>query len=183
MTSDIVTGSTVTRAAWLAMLYGELQQIIWDTRWLLLAIVLCIAADFRYGWGECAKRYAAAVEEGNEALKAKYKWRGSRAWRRTMNKGADYLLWVTLGTFVGKAVLANIGLPYIYGGVAMAGVAIACEACSFFGHFLYLHGMEMEQKTIVGFLKAFAVAWARRRSPDMGDALDESLRERKEERE
>lgn len=178
--TEIVTGNAVTKAAWGALLLGELGQLIWDARWLLLAIVLCIAADFRYGWGECNKRYQQAKETGNDTLADKYKWRGSRAWRRTMNKFFDYLMWVVVGMVVGKAVLEEVGMEYMYGGVAMAAVAIGCEAASFFGHFFYLHGVVVEQKTIMGFVKAFALAWARRKNPDMGEALGEALNDRKE---
>lgn len=175
--TETVTGSTTTKTVWLALLLGELQQIIWDARWMLLAILLCIIADFRFGWGECAKRYANAKDEGNKVLIDKYRWRGSRAWRRTINKFFDYLMWVTVGMVVGKAVLGGIGIPYQYGGIAMTGVAICCEAASFFGHFFYLHGVKVEEKTLTGFLKALAVAWAKRKNTDMGEALNEAFNE------
>lgn len=174
--TEIVTGSTTTKTVWLALLIGELQQLIFDARWMLIAVVFCIAADFRFGLGECNKRYEAAKAAGDSVLMDKYKWRGSRAWRRTVNKFFDYLMWITVGMVVGKAILSGIGMPYIYGGMAMTGVAISCEACSFFGHFFYLHGIQVEKRTLLGFVRAFAVALARRKSPDVGDALDEALK-------
>lgn len=175
MNTEIVTGSTVTKTMWLTLLLGELQELIWDARWLMLAIVLCIAADFRYGWGECNKRYVIAKAEGNKTLTDKYRWRGSRAWRRTVNKFFDYLMWVVVGLVVGKALLSELGIDYIYGGIAMTGVAVCCEAASFFGHFFYLHGVEVKQRTVMGFFKALAVAIAKRKSPDIGDALGEAF--------
>lgn len=174
--TEIVTGSTTTKAVWLTLLLGELQQLIFDARWMLIAVILCIAADFRFGWGECAKRYEQAKVSGNAVLIDKYKWRGSRAWRRTVNKFFDYLMWITVGMVVGKAILSGLDIPYIYGGMVMTGVAICCEACSFFGHFFYLHGVQVEQKTIMGFLKAFAVAVAKKKSPEVGEAMDEVFR-------
>lgn len=173
--TDTVTGNAYTKAAWATMLIGELQEIVWDSRWLLLAIVLSIAADFRYGWGECAKRHSEAVKAGDAALADKYRWRGSRACRRTLNKFCDYLLWVVLGTVIGKGILANVGVPYIYGSVAAAVVAVCCEAVSLIGHFFYLHGVGVERRTVVGFARAFAVAFARRKDADVGDALDDAL--------
>lgn len=177
--TETVTGSTYSKAAWAALFIGELQQIVWDARWLLLAIVVCIAADFRYGWGECARRYSDAVREGNATLADKYRWRSSRACRRTLNKFCDYLLWVIVGTLIGKAILDNVGVPYIYGAVVAAAVAIGCEAVSFIGHFFYLHGVGVEKKTLAGFIRALAVAIVRKKDGDMGDALDEALKESK----
>lgn len=34
---------------------NELVAIIYDARWLLIAILICVLADFRYGWGESSK--------------------------------------------------------------------------------------------------------------------------------
>lgn len=181
MNTEIVTGSTTTKTVWLALLIGELQELIWDSRWLLLAIVLCIAADFRYGWGECNKRYLQAVADGNKTLMDKYKWRGSRAWRRTVNKFFDYLMWVIVGMVVGKAILSEVGVDYTYGGIAMAGVAIVCEAASFFGHFFYLHGVQVESKTVAGFFRALAVALIKKKSEDVGEAVETALNEVKSE--
>lgn len=175
MTADVIQGSNVTRWGWLALLAAELQQIVWDARWVLLAIALCIAADFRYGWGECQKRHAEALRDGNETLADKYRWRGSRATRRTLNKAMDYLLWVAVGMLIGKAIVEPIGYAYQWGGWLMGGVAIGCEACSFFGHFFYLHGVAVEEKTIGGFVKAFAVALAKRKNQDIGESLEEAL--------
>lgn len=177
MKVDVVTGGSGSKAAWFALLLGELQQIIWDARWLLLAIVLCIVADFRFGWGECAKRHAEAVAKGNETLADKYRWRGSRAWRRTMNKATDYLLWVAVGMLIGKAIIEPFNLSYMWGGTIAATIAISCEACSFFGHFFYLHGVQVEQKTIRGFFRAFAIALAKRKNEDIGAALEEAVKE------
>lgn len=64
METEIVGGSAVTKAAWLALLVGELQELIMDARWLILAVLVCIVADFRLGRGEAAKRYAEAEASG-----------------------------------------------------------------------------------------------------------------------
>lgn len=176
METEIVGGSAVTKAAWLALLVGELQELIMDARWLILAVLVCIVADFRLGRGEAAKRFSQAEADGNRTLMDKYKWRGSRAWRRSVNKVFDYLLWIIVGEVVGKALLSEVGVDYSYGGIVMAGVAIACEAGSLFGHFFYLHGVAVEKKTVMGFCRAFMVALVKKKNEDVGEALDEALK-------
>ena len=66
------------------------------------------------------------------------------------------------------------------GGVAATAVAVGCEAKSFIGHFFYLHGIRIEQKGVTGFLKAFVVAFAKRKDADVGEALEDALGDKSE---
>lgn len=179
---DVVM-NTGTRATATALLGSELVMIITDARWLLLTIFICVAADFRFGWGESSKRYKEAKDKNDKLTMLQYKWHTSRAWRRTINKSIDYLIWVSVGMFLGMALLEPIGLSHIYGGVAATAIAVFCEARSFCGHFFYLHGLEIEQKSITGFLKAFAVAFAKRKDEDVGEALEHGFNSIKDEKE
>lgn len=161
-----------TRAGAFALFGAEAITMIADTRWMMLAIFLCVVADFRYGWGESAKRYALAKEKGNEVLMEQYKWRTSRALRRSMNKVIDYIIWLMVGIFVGFAVLRPFGIDYIFGAVFATAISVGCELVSIIGHFLYLHGVKVEKKTITGFLKAVVIAFAKRKNRDVGEALE-----------
>ena len=78
---------------------------------------------------------------------------------------------------VGMAILEPMGVNHIFGGVVATAIAVLCEAKSFFGHFFYLHGVTYNDSTFMGFAKAFIVALAKRKSEDMGAALEESLNE------
>ena len=167
--------NTGTRAVGIAVFGSELMSVMIDARWMLLAITVCVLADFRYGWGESSKRYKKAKEKGDKIVMAQYKWRTSRAMRRTVNKLIDYFMWVTLGMFFGWAILKPIGGDHIMGGVVATAVAIACEAKSFCGHFFYLHGIKIEEKSVKGFLRAFVVAFAKRKNADIGEALEEGF--------
>ena len=175
-----VTGNTGTRVLTLSLFGGELAGIISDSRWMLLAIFLCVAADFRYGWGESSLRFERAKRKGDKVVMAQYKWRTSRAVRRTVNKLVDYIMWVSLGVFTGFALLRPLGADYMLGGIAATAIAIGCEAKSFIGHFFYLHGIRIEQKSVGGFLKAFVVAFAKRKNADIGEALEDALEEKSE---
>lgn len=172
-TKDVVM-NTGTRATATALLSNELVMIVADARWLLLAILICVLADFRFGWGESSRRYAEAKKQGNTILILQYKWHTSRALRRTVNKLIDYLIWVSVGMIVGMAI-ESVGLNHIYGGVAATIIAVYCEAKSFCGHFFYLHGVNVQQKSIAGFLKAFAVAFAKRKDKDVGEAMEQGF--------
>ena len=127
-----------TRAAMTAMLSGEMVTIIGEARWLLLAVTMAVVADFWLGWSESRLRYAKAKRKGDKIVMSQYRWRTSRAWRRTLNKLVDYVVWLALGVFTGMAVLQPLGVDYRMGGVFAAIVAILCEAKSVVGHFLYL---------------------------------------------
>lgn len=177
LTGIDVTGNTGTRALSSALLGSEMVTIIYDARWMLLLIIICVVGDFRYGWGESSKRYAAAQATDDKLCMAQYKWRTSRAVRRTINKLIDYLIWVTIGMFAGMAILEPLGVSHIIGGVVATTIAVLCEAKSFFGHFMYLHGMVVEKRTVVGFAKAFCVALTKKKVPEVGEALEELLKE------
>lgn len=164
-----------TRLFTFAMMGNELVAIIYDARWLLLVITACVIADFWYGWGESSKRYSAAREKGDKIVMSQYRWRTSRAIRRTVNKLIDYVVWVSLGTLTGFAILKPLGVDYMLGGIVATVVAIGCEAKSFIGHFFFLHGIIIEEKSVKGFLKAFVVAFAKRKNTDVGEALEDAF--------
>lgn len=167
--------NTGTRFIGFVLMGNELVQIIYDARWLLAVITLCVAADFWYGWSESRKRYEAARAKKDKIVMAQYRWRTSRAIRRTVNKLIDYIIWVSLGVFTGFALLRPLGADYMLGGIAATAIAIGCEAKSFIGHFFYLHGIRIEQKSVTGFLRAFVVAFAKRKNADVGEALEDAL--------
>lgn len=169
--------NTGTRASVVTLLGGELAVMVYDARWMMLAIFLCVVADFRYGWGESAKRYALAKNKGSEVLMAQYRWRTSRALRRSVNKMIDYIIWLAVGMIVGVAIIKPLGVDYIFGVLGATILAVACELKSIVGHFMFLHGVVIEQKTIKGFLKAFVIALAKRKNRDVGEAIEEGFNE------
>lgn len=173
MTTDVV-GNTGTRFLG-GILSAEMIAVFHDMRWMLLLIALCVIADFRYGWGESSRRYSEAVRKGDKLMMVQYQWRTSRAVRRTMNKLIDYLIWVVVGMSIGMAILEPIGVNHIFGGVVATAIAVTCESKSFFGHFFYLHGVNVEQKTLVGFFKAFFISLLKRKNEDLGEAVEDGF--------
>ena len=165
-------GNTSTRLIGTSILGTELVTVIFDSRWMLIALIACVIADFRYGWRESSLRHKQALEIGNLTLADKYKWRTSRAVRRSVNKAIDYLVWVSVGMAAGMAILPRLGIDYTFGGICASIIAILCEGKSIIGHFIYLHGLNIEERTIKGFIKAFIVSLAKRKSEAIGDAIE-----------
>lgn len=181
MEMDGLVNNTGGRAIGMLMFGSEMVGIVQELRWMLLALVIFIIADFRFGWGESNKHYTLAKEAGNRTLMDKYKWRTSRALRRTINKAIDYLMWLAIGVVFGMSLLEPVGIAHIYGAVAAMFVAWLCELKSIIGHFFYLRGVSVEKNTINGFFKAFAIALAKRKDEDVGEALKEAFDEGKKE--
>ena len=44
------------------------------------------------------------------------------------------------------------------------------------GYFLFVRGVSVEKKTIMGFIKAFVVALAKSKSEGVGDAIEEGFK-------
>lgn len=178
---EITTGNTGTRLIGYGMFGGEMITVLMEARWMLVAILICVIVDFRLGWGESSKRYQLAKAEGNTVVMLQFKWRTSRALRRTINKLMDYLLWVCAGVAVGM-MFEPVGVSHVYFGVFMGAVAIFCEAKSFFGHFLYLHGAGVTERTFWGFLRSFVVAFLKRKSEDVGESVEEAFDRKREDK-
>ena len=170
-------GNTGTRAAGMMLFWDELSCMLLDTRWMLIAIVLLIIADYRFGCEESSLRHKNALECKSPLLADRYEFRASRARRRTANKFVDYLIYIMVGIALGKALLPQIDIDYIWGGwVVTAFIAARIEIPSVLGHFLFVRGVSVEKKTIMGFIRAFVVALAKSKSEGVGDALEEGFK-------
>lgn len=53
---------TGARAAGVTMLYSEMTQMVVDSRWILIAVVLCCLLDFRLGCKERGMHKAEVAE-------------------------------------------------------------------------------------------------------------------------
>lgn len=173
---------TGTRAAGVTIFYSEITQMISDSRWILIAVVLFCVFDFRLGCKESKKRKEAADKAGNTLLSEFYRFHRSRAIRRSASKFVDYVLLMMVAESFGAAFLPYIGVPYIYGAWGGGLIACGCEISSAFGHFLFIHGVKVEKKNakgyILAFLKALAVAFARQKAgEEVGEAVEEAFNE------
>lgn len=172
--ADISQGASL-RAAGLAVFLGELYDVAFSMRWALLLLMMLIIADFRYGWEESSRRRQLAIKRGDAQAAEYYRWHTSRAIRRTLNKLVDYVIYILLFGTAGKALLAPVGIGYEWSAWAVAAVECFCELSSVSGHFFYMRGVKVEKRTIKGFMRALIIAFARRKSEDVGAAVEDAF--------
>lgn len=166
---------TGSRGIGLLATNNVLVLMITESKFAILLLAMLIVADFRFGWGESNKRYHEAKRQGDKRRMDLYKWRTSMAVRKSANKLADYIIIMALGFSIGMACLEPLGISHMFGVFGASIVMAGCEVSSIFGHFFYLRGVTVDKKSISGFCKAFAVAVARKKDSDIGDALEETF--------
>lgn len=159
----------------MGMCLYPIYNVYHGSEWYLLAVLICIIADYRFGRGENRKRYTDAKEAGDKAEMLHYQWRRSHAWRRTLTKMGDYFLIVTVGVFIGHAFLTRLGIPDWWGGMAGTAICCGCELISIFGHFFFLKGIELNPQTLKRTATRFAVSFAKHKDRDIGESLEEAL--------
>lgn len=175
--STINSTGSARRITGVGIFGAEAVAVITDSRWVLMLMVVLILADFRFGMRESKKHYEDAKKDGDKIRMDYFKWHPSRAWRRTFNKFADYIVIMLVCQVIGMAVLMPIGVSYQYGIWAGGVIACACEICSIFGHFFYLRGVKVEKRDLIGFAKALVVALAKKKDEDAGEALEQAFNE------
>lgn len=135
----------------------EALSALFDLRWMLVAVVVLIVADFWFGLSESLQKHK--------------DFRFSRAGRRTCNKAVDYLTYLIVGAVLGLAIFEPLGWA-THTTTAAIGLGFGCvwEIDSIMGHVCALHGVQWKfgiKKMIIVLLK--------RKSPDLGDAVEEAM--------
>lgn len=135
----------------------EALSALFDLRWMLVAVVVLIVADFWFGLSESLQKHK--------------DFRFSRAGRRTCNKAVDYLTYLIVGAVLGLAIFEPLGWA-THTTTAAIGLGFGCvwEIDSIMGHVCALHGVQWKfgvKKMIIVLLK--------RKSPDLGDAVEEAV--------
>lgn len=154
-----------------------LFYLLKEEAYVALIVWLAIYLDYRFAKKECAVRCAAAKKSG-AAIEEKFRWRASRAWRRSLNKFMDELLICTFGFLVGVTFVEPAGGSRLLGTLLFAGVIIAVEGKSIWEHLgnIDKHGGGLNRMGGVwAFLKNFAVIFAKKKDQDVGEALEEAF--------
>lgn len=136
---------------------AELVTVLFDLRYMFICSVILIAADLWWGYSECKMRRAEAQALGNKTLEEKFRWRFSRAARRTANKCVDYLTYLAIGAFVGLAITEPMGIcSHVWSAAMGLGIGCASEIASIVGHVAYVKmhvevGMVDAWKAVIRF--------------------------------
>lgn len=151
----------ITSGAFLAgTFYEELQQVLFDLRWLVAFIVILVFTDFWTGLTASVK------------IK-KQDFRLSRALRRTITKFLEYINFIIFGLLLAKAILEPFGIGTdITGGAIGASAALLIEFDSIYGHICDIHGIKSRFS-----LKRMFVAYIKRKNEDVGEAVEEGMKE------
>lgn len=166
--------------AWVEM-GNEALGAIHDLRWMLVFLVVLIIADYRFGRRESMVQHQRALEKGDEALAKLTEFRWSKAVRRTCNKFVDYMTLLLVFCLLGIAVTEPYGLcSHIITSAAAVLLAFAAEIVSIVGHFFALKGWKLPKltwKSVALFFGRLAASFAKTRSEDFGNALDETVQQ------
>ena len=129
-----------------AALGGEMINVAFELRYMIILSVVLILADFWWGHSETMKRYHEAEEAGDTVLMEKFKWHKSRAIRRTANKTVDYVTYLLVGAFFGLAITEPMGWgDHVYAAIVGLGVGCLAEIASIVGHYCYVKfGIEIK---------------------------------------
>lgn len=157
MTRDV----TRTSAAVGLSFIEEMQAMMYDLRWLLLLCVVLIIADLKFGI-----EYATAH---NEVIRA------SRAMRRTVNKFIDYLCWLMFSAVFAEAFAVPLGIDRMTVTVCVMLLACFNEIDSIVQNYHAARGIEGIS------LISFIVNLVKRKNKDVGEALEETLKQKEDE--
>lgn len=163
------------------VLGGEMLNVVYELRYMILLSAILILADLWWGHSDAMKRYAKAEMNDDRVGMEKYRWRKSRAIRRTANKFTDYLTFLLIGSFLGLAIIEPIGLGnHVYS--AIVGLTIGClaEIASIIGHYFYVKfEVEFKISDTWKLLVHIFVKIVKIKNKDIGKALEEVEKETK----
>lgn len=146
----------------MAAFSSEALSAFYDLRWMLVFIGILIVADFWFGV--------------SDSLNKRKKFRFSRAGRRTCNKLVDYLAYLLVGCTLGLAIFEPLGIAN-HTVTAAVGLGLGCmwEVDSIVGHVCSLHGVQNKFS-----VKRFLISLLRKKYPEAGEALDETIKKDEE---
>lgn len=157
MTRDVTRVSAAVGLSFIE----EMQAMMYDLRWLLLLCVVLIIADLKFGI------------ENSQAHKEVI--RASRAMRRTVNKFIDYLCWLMFSAVFAEAFAVPLGIDRMTVTVCVMLLACFNEIDSIVQNYHAARGIEGIS------LVHFFVNLVKRKNKDVGEALEETLKQKEDE--
>ena len=144
---------------------GEIRDVVFELRWMLIFVVAMIIADFVLGIID------SVVKHGED-------FRFSRAGRRTMCKFIEYNSYLVLGFMMGLAILQPIGIcTYTVSAMCGLGLAMVFEFDSIMEHICVIHGIKNRIS-----IKRMLVGYIKKKYSTAGDIIEEVTKEDKEEK-
>lgn len=136
----------------------------------MAVIIHCHPDRSRFWWGsrETLLRYEQSKEE-------QYRWRFSRAGRRSLNKCVDYLTYLLISATLGIAIFEPLGVcdhtTSAAIGVSIGGIF---DMSSVIGHVCFIHGIDTKGG-IHKIIWRIVLAFVKKKSSDLGEAIEEGV--------
>ena len=166
-------GNITAQGVTWAVFGAEALGVLYDLRWMLVCVAVLIVADFWWGSKETIKKHE---ETGDD----KYKWRFSRAGRRSLNKCIDYLTYLLIGAVLGIAIFQPLGIcSHTVSGAIGLGAGALFDISSIIGHVCYLHDIDTHGG-ILKLLWRIALSFLKKKNSDLGEAIEEATTESEE---
>ncbi len=153
-----------------AILGSEAIAVLYDLRWMLMCVAVLIMTDFWWGTKETKRRYEETKDE-------KYRWRFSRAGRRSLNKGIDFLTYLLIGATLGMAIFEPLGIcTHTTSGAIALALGALFDISSIIGHVCYLHGISTKGG-VLPILWRILTRIVSKKSGILGEAMEEAQKE------
>ena len=153
---NLINGAMVVTLTPLIEFYNQMLP------WLLFAIILIIA-DCRFGCAAARKRV--------ETI------RGSRKWRRSINKFIDYLCWITVAYLCSHSVGEAVGTPVV--SMIVMFIVYGIELTSCINNYLEARGVTKR----IDFFKVFKKGTQKMPLADnLGDMFEDTKQDDEEEK-
>ena len=171
-----------TKAIVWGTISGEVIAVVYDLRYMVILSAVLILADLWWGHAESMKRYHEAADGGDTALKDKYKWRKSRAVRRTLNKTVDYLTYLVIGALLGMGITEPMEIcSHVWTAAIGLGLGGGCEIASIVGHIVYVKfGVELKIVDAWRVTVRFLGRLIKVKSAEIGEAVEELAKDEKD---
>lgn len=162
---------------------GEMVAVAFELRYMIILAAILILADLWWGHSDTMKRYREAEAVGDKVLMEKYRWKKSRAIRRTANKSVDYITFLLIGAFMGLAITEPMGgCGHVITAAIGLGIGCLAEVASIVGHYCYVKfGVEIKVIDVWRWLLRFVANIFRSKGNAIGNALEETINQRKKE--
>lgn len=157
--------------ALIPLLGTEVLDAVFELRFMIGAMIILTLADFWWATRELRYHRENAIRVGNLERAELYRYRGSRAGRRMLNKIVDYLTYLLVGAFLGYAITEPLGCA-THITTAAIGLGLGClfDISSITGHVLAVKGLQWNGREF--FFSIF-----KQKAPDIADAVEKSAKE------
>lgn len=126
----------------LPLLVQDTLNAVFELRMMIGLMVIIVLADLWWGLRELRHHREKALAEGDTLRAEQFRFRPSRAGRRTINKMVDYMTYLCVGAFLGLAITQPLGwMGYVT--TAAIGLGLGClfDIDSIIRHIMAIHGV------------------------------------------